>query len=508
MKLINVPNGKTEMTGQSLTDDLKKRVARGGAWIFLMRFIDQGLFIIRITILARLLSQYDFGLMGIAMLTLAVLETFSQTGIRDALIQKKENTQEYLNTAWTIAVIRGLVIFTILFLIAPSAAKFFNAPQARLIIQAFGLSALFKAATNIGVINFQKELEFKKQFFYEVSGIVVNFVVMVALAIILRNAWALVFGFLARAFTQLIVSYIIHPHIPRISLKWKQAKELLSFGKWVFGSSILIFLVTQGDDILVGKMLGAAMLGFYQMAYKISNTPTTEISYNIAQLTFPTYSKLQDDPPRLKSAYLRFLQMTCFLSFIAAGLIFILAPDIVEVFLGSKWMPMVPAMQILALAGLVRALINTTDPLLFGVGKPGIETRWQLVRFVVLAALIYPLTHLWGLFGASLAVFLSLFVSSFGFSWFAVNISRCSWGEYLKMIGVPLISATSAVLSILGLKTFLGRGLPEFILFGLTGVIVYLGMAFLFDRLWGFQIFGLMRQVFHSILGTGNNNDQ
>ncbi len=76
------------------------------------------------------------------------------------------------------------------------------------------------------------------------------------------------------------------------------------------------------------------------------------------------------------------------------------------------------------------------------------------------------------------------------------------------MIGIPLISVASAVLSILGLKTFLGRGLPEFILFGLTGVAVYLGMTFLFDKLWGFQIFGLIRQVLHSVLGTGNNNDQ
>jgi lipopolysaccharide exporter len=485
-----VPNGD---------NNLGLRVVKGGMWVFSLRIIDQILYIIRLTILARLLAEYDFGLMGIAMLTMATLETFTRTGFREALIQKKEHAEDYLDSAWTILLVRGILLFACVYFLAPAAAVFFKAPEALLIIRVFGLSLLFRSLTNVGVVFFQKELEFNKQFLYEITGILTNFVVMVLLAIWLRNAWALVLGFLARQFVQMVVSYIIHPYRPRLRFEPGQIKELFGFGKWIFGSSVLVFLVTQGDDILVGRILGAAMLGFYQLAFKISNTPTTEISYNIAVITFPAYAKLQDNVAKLRQAYLRFLQVVSVLSFPLAALIVALAPEFVLLFLGAKWMPMVPAMQILALTGLVRALINTTDPLFHGVGKPGIETRWQLVRLMILAALIYPLTSRWGIEGASAAVLLSLFLSNFGFARDAIRVSGCGLGGYMKMVSVPLVGGAAAAAAIFGLKGILSVGLFEFVLLGAAGCAVYLVVLFAAERLFGYRIFGLIREQWFAL---------
>jgi O-antigen/teichoic acid export membrane protein len=117
--------------------------------------------------------------------------------------------------------------------------------------------------------------------------------VSITLAFTLRNVWALVWGGLAASFVRLFMSYLIHPYRPRLSLARKELQELFGFGKWLLGSGVLVFLVTQGDDLFVGKVLGPAALGLYQMAYLISNLPATEISRTMAQVAFPAYSKLQ-----------------------------------------------------------------------------------------------------------------------------------------------------------------------------------------------------------------------
>ncbi|MBW1612839.1 MAG: oligosaccharide flippase family protein [Deltaproteobacteria bacterium] len=116
MEPIQLPSSET----------LSKKVVKGGIWVFALRITSRGLGFIRTIILARLLAPSDFGLLGIAMLAIATLETFSQTGFQAALIQKKDDVESYLDTAWTVSAIRGIVLFLILFFCAPIVAKFFN----------------------------------------------------------------------------------------------------------------------------------------------------------------------------------------------------------------------------------------------------------------------------------------------------------------------------------------------------------------------------------------------
>ena len=462
---------------------LSQRVVKGGFWVFSLRIAQQAFNLVRLIILARILAPHDFGLMGIALLTMATLETFSQTGFQQALIQKKENVESYLNSAWTVLILRGIILFTILFFIAPYAAIFFKAPQAKPIIQIIGLVLLLRAVTNIGVIYFQKELEFNKQFIYRLSGTLADFIVAVSAVLILRNVWALVFGLLAATIVRLIVSYLIHPYRPHLSFDLGKAKELFGFGKWILGSSILVFLITQGDSIFVGKLLGVVTLGFYQMAYKISNMPAAQITHVISQVTFPAYSKLQDNIPKLREAYLKVLRLTAFLSFPIAGLIFVLAPDFTKIFLGGKWMPMVPAMQVLVFAGLVRSMAATTGPIFQAVGKPKIITKWQPVRLFVLIALIYPFTIQWGILGTSLAVFLSNFVSSTGFSVMVVRITKCEVRNFTKRLILPLISTLIAISFIFVLKNGINIiGSLEFLLFSGVSILIYLIATYILDR--------------------------
>ncbi len=484
-------------------ETLSQQVVRGGFWVFAIRIVSRLFSLARTIVLARLLAPKDFGLFGIALLAMSALETFSQTGFQQALVQKKRAIRPYLDTAWTVQAIRGAALAFILFGIAPYVAVFFGERTAAALLRVLGLSMLFQGFANIGVVYFQKELEFHKQFVYQLSGTLVDLVVAITAALLLRNAWALVFGLLAGNLVRTVASYLIHPYRPRLRLEGARAKELYDFGRWILGSSVLVFLTTQGDDIFVGKLLGVTALGFYQLAYRISNMPATEITHVISQVTFPTYSKLQDDLSKLREGYLKVLQVTVFISAPLAGMIFVLSREFTHLFLGEKWMPMVPAVQALVLAGLVRSVVATTGPVFQGVGKPQIETKGHILRLSVLAISIYPLTVRWGIVGASVSVFLSILVSAIGFSYMTVRITKCGIREFSKAVVPPLINALIMIWLIYLLKIKVGAvGILGFTLLAAIGGVSYLAVASLLDRFSNYRMHSLIRESLSALRGN------
>jgi len=474
------------------SESLSQRVVKGGFWVFTLRIVQRLFSLARLIIIARILSPDDFGLMGIALLTMATLETFTQTGFQAALVQKKEDIESHLDAAWTVLILRGVALFAILYLIAPYAAAFFNAPEAKPIIQVIGFSVLLQAFTNIGVVYFQKELEFNKEFIYQFAGTLADFIVAVSAVLILRNVWALVFGLLAGNVVRCFVSYLIHPYRPHLSRDLGNAKELFGFGKWVLGSSILIFLITQGDDVFVGKLLGVTALGFYQMAYRISNMPATEITQVISQVTFPAYSKVQDDISRLREAYLKVLQVTAFLSFPIAGLIFVLASDFTMLFLGEKWMPMVPAMQVLALWGLIRSIGGVNSSILNAVNRPDVITKLSVIKLLIVAILIYPLSVKWGISGTSLAVLLSAICITPNTFYIVISkVLRSKISVFFKAMSVPF-AGTIFIVSLMAFFTPDNLSLGRFILIVLVGIACYLSVTYVLDKI-------LKQKIWHNL---------
>lgn len=431
---------------------IKQKAVRSIFWVFIIRIFDLIFNFTRIIILAKLLSPKDFGVMGIALLTISTLETFTQTGFRTALIQKKENVNTYINTAWTFEILKAIFLFFIIYWVSPFVANFFNSAYTESIIKVIGVSILFRAFTNIYVIYFQKELEFNKQFIYQLTGTLSDFIVSIIMVFLLKNVWALVSGWVARNFFMCVISYIIHPLKPSFELNFRKIKNLWNYGRWVLTSNILTFIITQGDDILVGKLLGPISLGLYRVAYRVSNMPATEISHIISKVSFPTYSKLQTNLSYLKSAYLKILKITSFLSFFITGLIFVLAPDFVNIFWGQKWSSVIPVIQIMVIAGLIRSLAVISGSLFYGIGKPHIDTRWQLVRLFIMSIFIFPLTLKWGIIGTSIAVLISIFVSNLGFSITGLYITKCKVKEFIEPIVVPFINSIIMILFIVGVK--------------------------------------------------------
>jgi len=300
-----------------------------------------------------------------------------------------------------------------------------------------------------------------------------------------------------------LVSYLVHPYRPRLSKYLGKAKELFAFGKWIMGSSILIFLITQGDDIFVGKLLGTTALGFYQMAYRISNIPATEITHVISQVTFPAYSKLQDNIPRLREVYLKVLQLTAFLSFPVAGLIFILAPDFTKIFLGEKWMPMVPAMMVLALWGLIRSIGATTGPLFQGVGRPNILAKLAVIQLLMMIVIIYPLTNKYGILGTAIAIVFPNLVMQIIAGIKVCNIIKCDGYKFVKSLLFPLISTSIVILLLyIFINILKNINITIFVILIFFSGATYLGTLYLFKKSFGYDTVEMLLKLLRQ---KGNN---
>ena len=431
---------------------LTQKVVHGGLWVVALKAATRGAGLLSIFVIARVLSPEDFGLFGIALLALGLLETFSQTGFDQALVQQKEEITSYLDTAWVVSLIRGAILCTIIYLSAPLVAAFFNSPKSIQILQVLSLSPLIFGARNPGIVFFQKELDFKKRFFFQISGTIAYVTVGVTLALYLRNVWALVFAQLAKQLAIAVLSYFFHPYRPSLYFNLQKAKTLFTFGKWVFGTGIILYFITQGDNAMVGKMLGTTALGMYAMAYKISNLPATEISHLISGVMFPAYAKLQDNQTGLRDAYFSTFQVLTFFSIPLAGGLFAFAPEFTKLVLGQKWEPIIPLIQILALMGLFRSLSASTGPLFQGVGKPDIITKIVLARLVILAVLIYPFTLKWKAPGTAFAVLLSGLLIDPASIFLAAKISTARLSRLLQSLIIPICSTIVTLFFLLAIK--------------------------------------------------------
>ena len=484
-------------TGRDVAPGLFGKVIKGGMWVSATRIAVEAISFGRWILLTHLLSLEDFGVLGIAMLSISILNTFSSTGFQDALIQKKGDITTYLDSAWTLGLIRTALLAAILYFCAPYVAMFFNQAdkpfdlsKVTLVIRVMAISFVIGGLANIGTIYFAKELDFYKRFINQIAGTIVDIVITISLAFIYRSVWALVAGKLAGSITRLVISYIIHPYRPSLSWNKEKIRELWNFGKWITGLRVLGFLNGQGDDLFLGKMFGADALGLYQMSYKLSRLSVTEITNIVSGVTFPAYSKIQTDITRLRDAYLKVLQFTAFLTIPLAGLTIVFIPDFVRLFMTQQWLLVIPLVQILTFAGLCSSIGYTIAPLFLATGKSYIITAVLFVKLIILASLIYPLSVRFGTAGVAWAVTINTMIVQIPSLYLLAKTISCRLSAILRLIALPTLATGITSGIIFALKYIVFNACIDigvFIILVITAVLSYCAMAYLFDRWFNYR---------------------
>lgn len=278
--------------------ELKSRMAKGAAWLILFRLVERGIGFISTLILARLLVPADFGLVAMATSILAALDLMGAFSFDMALIQNQNATRRHYDTAWTFGVVFGLLKAAGMVALAIPASAFFNEPRVEFVMYALALCTAVQGFDNIGIVAFQKDLEFHKEFWLGLARKLAGFVTTVGLAYLYTSYWALIAGVLAMRVTSLVLSFTMHPYRPRLC--WEAAGELFNYSKWLLLNNILIFLNNRGTDFIIGRVSGARSLGLYAVSYELANLPTTELVYPISRAVFPGYARLAGDLKQLQ----------------------------------------------------------------------------------------------------------------------------------------------------------------------------------------------------------------
>lgn len=475
-----------------------QRAVASGVWATVLNGSDRLLHLGKLVIVARVLPPADFGLFGIALLTLATLRRFSDLGLSSALVQREQDDlEDYLDTVLTLRLVRGIGLAGIAFLAAPYVAVFFAEPRAESLIRVLALSPILLALQNPGVVYLERNLEFHKRTIHTLSDTVVNVTIAIAVAVTVGTVWALVAGLLAGHLSGLAATYAIHPYRPRPRFDAERARELLGYGKWLTGSGIVTFLVGEGDDAFVGWFLGAGALGLYQVAYRISNAPASEFTQIISGVLFPTYAQLQDDMSRLRETFVGTLQVTTLVTVPTAVGIAFVAPIFVQLIFDPAWLPMVGAIQVLAAYGLAQAVAGVGRPLLLAIGRPDYATKLSLLRLVIVVLIIYPLTAAYGIVGAGAAIVIGRFATMVVGLAVTLGVLELHPRLIAGPIFVPVTASGAMVVGLLGLRELgisfrLALELPFVI--G-TGIALYAAVILLFQGVGLYDLRWLGRRL-------------
>ncbi len=388
-----------------------RSVIKGVSWMTALQTVIRGLTFLKIAVLARVLTPTQFGIFGIAALVLSFLEIITETGINIILIQSRENIGKSLDSAWVTSILRGIIICLGIIIFAPFIIFFFDSPQALGIILLISVVPLIKGFINPAEIIFQKELRFKNEFLFRTFIFFIDALVSIIFALITHSVYSLIFGLISGATLEVVLSFVLIKTRPKLRFNGMHMREIFHKGKWVTGASILNYFGENGDNILVGKLLGTTPLGVYQMAYRLSITPITEISDVMNKVIFPIFSKIENDKRRLLTAFSKTLSMNS-LGTILLGLVILTYPkEVINIVLGSQWIEAADVLRVLAIFGIIRAFLSPASVVLLATGNQKYLTLITFVRLVVLLLVIFPLINQFGIIGAGYSQLISALVS-------------------------------------------------------------------------------------------------
>ncbi len=448
------------------------KVLTGTLIVVTMRWTDRLIGLISTLILARLLLPNDFGVVAMASLIVGLLDVLLDLGVVAVLIHKKDCDTEDYNNAWTVRLIQSTGIAILIALIAPLAANYYSDERVTDVLRVMALTTLVAGFENIGIVAFQKDMRFGRDFQFFFMRRVIGFSVTMGLAWWLESYWALPIGALAGRIAGVALSYGMHPFRPRWSLN--RFSSIWSFSQWMLLRSIGMYVDSRLDKLLIGHRADASVIGAYSLADEIAAMPTTELLAPIGRVLFPAFVEAREQPERLKQSYLMALAVQTMLAVPAGTGLALVARNAVELLLGERWLIAVPFVQILALIYGINAISHAAGYLLLTLGRVRIMAQfiWLQVAIFACGALTF--------FGNADAETLAqwrLVVAVIGASGFIAMVLRevrsLSARDILIYIWRPFASASLMAVALMNLPVGGFSLMSGFLLQCATGAIIY-----------------------------------
>ena len=467
---------------------IAQKTAWGFIWNFSAYFLGKLVILVTTSILARLLSKTDFGLIAVALVAINYLSVLKDLGLGVALIQRKGDVQEAANTVFTINLIIGLVLSTIVIPLAPLVAIYFRDPHVTSVLRWMGISFIINALGSVHTNWLVRDLNYRRKLIPDLGSPLIKGIVSIGMAYLGYGVWSLVFGQLAGAIASVLLVWIVLPWRPQLRLDRKIAGGLMKFGASVTAIDIINEITDNIDYVIVGRIFGLVPLSIYTLAYRLPEMLLIGNLWVMGGVVFPAFSTIQDRPNELRKGFLASVRLVELIAVpISLGL-FIAADPIVRVVFGEQWLDAIPVLRVLAIYAWVYSLGYHVGGFYKAIGRPDILLRLSILTLIIIIPSLL-IGAKFGIIGVAIGHLIAILLRravSLGIATRFVNVTIMDILGELKssllaaLVMVPVTLAASYLSA--GFHPFL-----QLILIVLSGALSYLGV------LWWIEKENLMR---------------
>lgn len=442
--------------------------------------------LLQLTVLARILAPRDYGLMAIVAIVLGVAQAYVDMGVSNAIIHRQDSTPQQLSSLYWLNVAAGGIVYVAVVAMTPAIVWIYQQPRLYALIPLAAVIFLIAPFGQQYQILLQKELKFRRLAQIESASAVIGMCVAVVAAYSRLGVYSLVVGQIAATASGCLLFVLtgLPSWRPEFRFRRSDLEGYLGFGLYQMGERTLNAFAAKTDQVLIGIMLGPVALGYYSVAWNLIIQPVSKINPILTRVAFPLFSKIQMDSDRLRRGYI-FLVGS--LALVNAPLLFgcaVTAPVLVPVLLGSKWLPAVPIIQILAFVGLLRTIGNPIGSLLLAKGRADLGFRWNLYAFLALIPLVYLGARLFGSEGAALSVLVLLicYVSAMYYFLIRTLLGPCL-KEYLGAIFPTIAISGAMAVCVMAVRWLpIAHQFTVLLVQILVGGSVYTALSFLLQR--------------------------
>jgi O-antigen/teichoic acid export membrane protein len=437
-----------------LTEEQGKRkygtLARRSMFWALLREATNSLLVLPTSIiLARLLSPAEFGIAAIAYVFLALGARLTQFGLNAALLRTKELRPELVSTVFVASLTLGGTAWAVLAMLAPAIAVFVRSEEAGHVIPVAGLSFLISAVAIVPNTLLSRDLRYRELAVCDWIGTVTNAVVSVGCAWSGFSYWSIVYGILAAEIAQALAKLHFARWVPSLRFSFVAFRELISFGSGVYVKSLLDYAAHNIDNLIVGRMLGMSALGVYGKAYSLVSRMLARINLAGPSTSFRIFALIHEDHERFRRAYRKVVLAVTVLGYPILTALILMAPDLIHVLFGSRWMGTVLPFRILCVAGMLRLLNTYASSASQAKGMIWSEVGRHAISTALLAVCVAVMSR-WGVGGAAAGVLTSTVVTTLLIQRLVRRLTGLRWGD-LILPQVPAVVCSLGLVLVVGL---------------------------------------------------------
>jgi PST family polysaccharide transporter len=368
--------------GETGATALARSALRGGFWVGAAQLTGKLVFFVSTVVLARLLEQQDFGVAAYAITVIALCSAFPTLGLGPALIHYDDD-QSTLSTGFWLGILAGLTGFALVWIAAPLTVEIFGDERAVGVTRGLAFVFPLESLRNVHATLLRKRLEFRSRFVPELLQSVTKGAVAIAMAVLGFGPWSLIGGVVAAAAVGVPAYWIASGWRPTLEFDLDAARRLVPFGGHVMSIGLLGAVVRNLDNVLVGRLLGAATLGVYVLAFRIPDLLVRNLAVMVGQVLLPTYAKAKNDPAVLRTSFLASNSYVFALTApLSLGLAIAAEPLVITLF-SERWRPVVAVIPPICLYALFISVSFNVGDMYKALGRPEVLTRLSLLRVAI-----------------------------------------------------------------------------------------------------------------------------